>query len=69
MHRADKKMEREKHSASKDYRNIGEVVTLMDNINAAREPSSFYLNTEALLASNKYFDRYIRQHRNHNKTS
>jgi hypothetical protein len=62
-------MEREKHSPSKDYRDIGEVVTLMDNINAARKTSSFYLNTEALLASNKYFDRYIRQNRNHNKPS
>ena len=61
-------MEREKQLPSKDYRDIGEVVTLMDKINAARELSSFCLGTEVLLASNKNFDRYIRQNRSRSKT-
>ena len=56
-----------KHSPSKNHRDIGEVVILMDKINAARELSSFCLGTEALLASNKNFDSYIRQNRSPTK--
>jgi len=61
-------MESEKHPPSKNYRDIGEVVTLMDKINAARELSSFCLGTEALLASNKNFNSYIRQQKLKNKS-
>jgi hypothetical protein len=61
-------MERKKHSPSKNYRDIGEVVNLTDKINAARELSSFCLGTEALLASNKSFDRYIGQQKLKNKS-
>ena len=58
---------REKHSPSKNYRDIGEVVTPMEKMNAARELSSCCLGTEALLASNKNFDSYIRQNRSRTK--
>jgi len=58
---------REKHSPSKNYRDIGEVVTPLEKMNAARELSSCCLGTEALLASNKNFDSYIRRNRSRTK--
>jgi hypothetical protein len=45
-------MEREKHSPSKNYRDIGEVVFLSEKMIAAREISSCCVGIEAALENN-----------------
>jgi len=64
----DIKMEREKLSPSKNHCDIGEVMTLMDKINAARELSPFCWGTEILLTSKKNFYGYSRQQKLKNKS-
>lgn len=56
------------HRGSKDRRDIGKVISLIEKMDAAREISSSCVGVEALLETNHEIENQVKQPAGHKKT-